>query len=332
MPTRWVVGLGVVVGLVAGQPGSAAAEEPSLEGTVRRASAKATDVAVQVADVRVEGALDAKVVESRLEKGLAPVRRCYKKAATAQPILSGSAELRLLVTEKGRVSAATLERSTLDHDDLERCVQRHAMDVRFPRPDPAGHATIRYRVEFGGGVAAARLVKVIGMLGTGGGGTVADVLSGGGLDSVGLDEVLARTKGVGVGQTGASGIKTRPPADARRGTGPGSKVALGTIGASGSLDTKVIRGVLKGQLGAFRGCHERELASHPGLSGDIELNLVIAPAGTVTKSGTRGSSLSSPAIEKCVVAQGRRLKFQKASGQTKARVSLTFTPAKAAAR
>jgi TonB family protein len=82
----------------------------------------------------------------------------------------------------------------------------------------------------------------------------------------------------------------------------------------GSLPAASILQVVDGHRGEVQHCYERELASHPGLTGTINVRAVISPTGAVSEAAVESSTLANAAVEECVVDAVKRWQFDAPQG------------------
>ena len=82
----------------------------------------------------------------------------------------------------------------------------------------------------------------------------------------------------------------------------------------GSLPKEVIQRVILQNKAQIRHCYEVELQLSPNLAGRIMLKWVIAATGNVTQVQIKESTLTSPAVERCIAAQIERWNFPAPSG------------------
>ncbi|HEV8320994.1 MAG TPA: AgmX/PglI C-terminal domain-containing protein [Myxococcota bacterium] len=161
---------------------------------------------------------------------------------------------------------------------------------------------------------SAGLLGIIGSKTAGGGGAVADVLSGGGLSG----DVDAAFKGMGGvkiadGDT-AGGLGGHGGVGAGAGTVAGLAAGEGAVGGVGSadagaksaekaitgrvvgsapasvdgaLDSAAVADVVKRRLSAIKDCYERELKRKPKLAGKIRIRFTINAAGRVDAGATK---------------------------------------------
>lgn len=104
---------------------------------------------IVVDNVDVDGVLDDEKVRSAIEGTLEVLRKCYGRELKAQPLpRGGSMDFRVLVNEKGKVVAATVENASLRDEKVARCARNHAMGLRLKAPSGARNTTIRYELRF----------------------------------------------------------------------------------------------------------------------------------------------------------------------------------------
>ncbi|MBW1880044.1 MAG: energy transducer TonB, partial [Deltaproteobacteria bacterium] len=94
----------------------------------------------------------------------------------------------------------------------------------------------------------------------------------------------------------------------------GAEVSLGGSQVTGTLDRAVIERVIRSHVSGIRACYERVLADIPGLEGRVVIRFVIGADGNVTAAAVEESTLNNSAVEACVVAQFRRMKFPEPEG------------------
>ena len=94
--------------------------------------------------------------------------------------------------------------------------------------------------------------------------------------------------------------------------------------------TEVIAAIVKKNREQARACYEKVLKDKPGLKGDLVIQFVLKPDGAVKSAelNQERSTLSEPAIVKCVVDVIKSLKFPASSRgmETKANYPFNFNP------
>lgn len=91
----------------------------------------------------------------------------------------------------------------------------------------------------------------------------------------------------------------------------------------GSLDRAEVDRVIKQNMASIRYCYQKDLQTHPGLSGKIAVKFTIAADGTVSSATTRPSP-PMPAVEACLTARFLRMQFPEPKGGGMALVTYPF--------
>jgi len=124
----------------------------------------------------------------------------------------------------------------------------------------------------------------------------------------------------GEGTIGIGGGGNRPPRE--RGHGPVVHLPP-NASVDGPLDRAIIRRYVKRNLQKIQFCYERELQTHPGISGTVTVTFVIGPDGLVAASDATGLA----GVDTCVAEVIKGIEFPKPKG-SKVNVvyPFTFTP------
>jgi len=181
-----------------------------------------------------------------------------------------------------------------------------------------------------------------------GGGSVSDVLKGGGLMEKNLDEALKGVKGVAVaGGAGARGSRrgggargtieggssklSGPSGKAGTGGAGGkkrggvrvkSKLAIESLETEGTLNQSKLRKLISRKRRTVQYCYERELKRTPSLSGKITVRITIALTGRVSNVEIDDNSLNSR-VARCITRKVKRWRFPKPEGEA-ATVAIPF--------
>ncbi len=83
----------------------------------------------------------------------------------------------------------------------------------------------------------------------------------------------------------------------------------------GALDQRDVDRVLKDHLRAMVACYDRAGEAQRYASGEVALKFMVAPAGAVTDVLVTQSALGNFAVERCLVAEGRRMVFPPPGGR-----------------
>jgi len=125
-------------------------------------------------------------------------------------------------------------------------------------------------------------------------------------------------------QRGGGTVASAPPAGAAQpgdGAVPTDRLARrpvhlpqvrpGSHRVSGSLDTDIIRRVIRRSLPRFRYCYEKQLATNPSLAGKVETRFTIDANGNVVNATVTGLH---PEVARCLRQAIRAMKFPKPPG------------------
>ncbi len=171
---------------------------------------------------------------------------------------------------------------------------------------------------FGGGGLGAGMEKTLGSVtglqgvdqfGSGGLGT-RGFGSGGGGNALGIGGLGTRGRGGGGGGSGYGMAKGRVGRKGRSDISAGGGQAV----IMGSLDRSVIAAYIRRNLAKIRWCYEKGLARDPKLFGKVVINFTIANTGKVSQSKVRRTTMGDKAVESCIAAQIRKIRFPKPKG------------------
>ncbi|NQZ00473.1 MAG: AgmX/PglI C-terminal domain-containing protein [Bdellovibrionales bacterium] len=141
---------------------------------------------------------------------------------------------------------------------------------------------------------------------------------GGKLVAGGLGSVKTKGKGYGTGTGyGVQGIKGRAGSRGVAATVVGEP-SLMKLRESEGLTQRQVMDVVRKYSGKISSCYERALLDNPSLSGRVEYEWKIRPAGSVQWAKVKASNVSgADSLNKCVVGVFRGMKFPKAkNGQS----------------
>jgi hypothetical protein len=89
----------------------------------------------------------------------------------------------------------------------------------------------------------------------------------------------------------------------------GVKRGSGTSDDTGGFTAEEIDRVIKSRARDVRACYQKELSRTPKLAGKIVARIEIAEDGVVTSATIKSTTMKSSAVESCLSAQLKRLKF-----------------------
>lgn len=94
---------------------------------------------------------------------------------------------------------------------------------------------------------------------------------------------------------------------------------------SGTRDSDGITAAINNQKSSIEYCYQKSAKVNPNLSGRIDLELVIAPDGRVTRVIILSSNLNDPKLDACIKRAASRWRFGEADGgEVKIRVPFIF--------
>lgn len=84
------------------------------------------------------------------------VKLCYEKELARNPTLAGRIEVQFTISAQGKVIAAVLVKSTMNHPVVESCVVAAVRRWEFPRPIGGGIVIVSYPFNFSSEASAGR--------------------------------------------------------------------------------------------------------------------------------------------------------------------------------
>ncbi|MEZ4336716.1 MAG: AgmX/PglI C-terminal domain-containing protein [Sandaracinaceae bacterium] len=139
--------------------------------------------------------------------------------------------------------------------------------------------------------------------GRGGGGTGEGTIGLGNLGTIGHGGGDGTGSGYGRGAGGFRGRLAQVP-----------RVRTGAAEVRGSLDSNVIRRVIRRHINEVRFCYEQQLNQQPGLAGRVTVSFVIGPTGTVQTASVAQTTLNNAIVEQCIAQAVRRWTFPAPQG------------------
>lgn len=82
------------------------------------------------------------------------------------------------------------------------------------------------------------------------------------------------------------------------------------------LPTAIVQKVARSRRKNVANCYTAELASHPGLRGEVTVGWDIEASGRVSKVAVTNSTLANKKVEGCIVAEIRHWRFPRSSNRT----------------
>ncbi|HEX7838032.1 MAG TPA: AgmX/PglI C-terminal domain-containing protein, partial [Kofleriaceae bacterium] len=146
--------------------------------------------------------------------------------------------------------------------------------------------------------------------GPGGGGTGWGTIGTGRYGTIGHGSGTGEGYGVGGGRGGMRGRTAAVPT-----------VSIGQPSSTGDLDKAIIRRYIKRNIQKIQYCYEKQLLAKPTLSGTVQSQFFISPAGTVASSSGTGVD---PEVASCVAEVIKNIEFPKPKGGGGVQVNYPF--------
>ena len=223
-----------------------------------------------------------------------------------------------------------------------RPVDRGATGPTKTEPGDGGASDADRRARIADAVEQAARAHILGTLGEGTDSVVADVLAGGRVHPD-PDLVMEQVRGVEVAR--ANKTVFRQPAGSREGTA--SKVDLTDLrggssggpaldsgdlgeerpvdgqikqlpprptGGTGVIPGDTVRRIVGRDIGAIKGCYERQLRRNPTLAGRIVVSFTIGGGGRVVRATASQNTMGNAAVAQCIAGRFRRMRFPEPDG------------------
>jgi hypothetical protein len=100
---------------------------------------------VRISDARADGALDPKMIRSRITQQRERIRHCYERTLLTTPELTGTVTTNFVISPEGKVIQASA--SGIGHDGLEACIADVVQNISFPRASTSQLTKVTYPFE-----------------------------------------------------------------------------------------------------------------------------------------------------------------------------------------
>jgi hypothetical protein len=100
-------------------------------------------------DLVQPGTLDKEQISDVIRGNMTGIGWCYNKALLSDPSLSGELKVKMVISQTGSVSQATVSTSTLGDRAVEECITERILLLQFPAPQGGGTVTVMYPFIFG---------------------------------------------------------------------------------------------------------------------------------------------------------------------------------------
>jgi hypothetical protein len=239
--------------------------------------------------------------------------------------------------EEGEEAAGEAETEGQEQGPSKSPGKALSAEERAARAEAAARAAAERRARLTEAMSRVAMAKIIGSVGSGGSGAVADVLRGGDVGGD-LDDVMSQVRGVGVARGGEGGVLRKVAGGSGDGAGGAAdisqlraaggdkavesddmgderqvrgKMKRGTaaaIGGTGTLSADAIRQTIGRAIGGIKGCYERALRRNPTLGGRVTIEFTVGGGGRVMDARATDNTIA-PEVGDCIVARIRSLRF-----------------------
>ncbi|MBI4818076.1 MAG: AgmX/PglI C-terminal domain-containing protein [Deltaproteobacteria bacterium] len=106
------------------------------------------DIDITAGTPRIEGSLDKELIRRVIEAHKAQIRYCYEKELVRAPGLFGKINVQWVITADGGVRDAEVKDSTMQSDEVGRCICSKIRTWEFPKPKGGGTVLVKYPFVF----------------------------------------------------------------------------------------------------------------------------------------------------------------------------------------
>lgn len=113
--------------------------------------AEKPDLLAALSDERepiILGELDRAKISAVIAKDVEAITYCYQRRLAEDPSLAGKVVIKFIIAKDGSVSSANPKSSTLEDEQVERCLVGRIMRMRFPEPTGGGIVIVSYPFHF----------------------------------------------------------------------------------------------------------------------------------------------------------------------------------------
>jgi len=94
------------------------------------------------------GAVDRSDIDASVKRNLSKIRWCYEKELTKNSSLNGRIVINFIINGSGSVFVSTMLNSTMNNENVERCVADQIKKIQFPAPRGGGIVIVNYPFVF----------------------------------------------------------------------------------------------------------------------------------------------------------------------------------------
>lgn len=101
-----------------------------------------------IEEIEVEGPLDGEIIRRVALQHRRAIQHCYARHLKGGATPQGDVTFEFRISPTGDVVTASLEETTLDHTDIEKCAAQRIQQWRFPEPEGGGLVRVELPLEF----------------------------------------------------------------------------------------------------------------------------------------------------------------------------------------
>ena len=87
-------------------------------------------------------------MQAAISRYLSQIKHCYQKELPGDPGLAGKVRVYFLIGGDGKVRSTSIVESTIEHAEVEACVQTVIRRIKFPKPKGGGQVHVKYPFVF----------------------------------------------------------------------------------------------------------------------------------------------------------------------------------------
>ena len=99
---------------------------------------------VRQAKADVKGALDKDIIRRIVRAHINEIRYCYNQGLARDPAMKGRVAVKFTIIDTGKVSDSEVSSTSLDDEDVEKCIAKAVKRWKFPKPTGGGNVIVTY--------------------------------------------------------------------------------------------------------------------------------------------------------------------------------------------
>ena len=93
------------------------------------------------------GGLSRSLIDAVIKRNLSQIRYCYQRQLAKEPDLGGKITVKFVISRDGSVARTSIDKTTMNSQKVESCIQNRFMKFTFPKPD-GGIVIVKYPFVF----------------------------------------------------------------------------------------------------------------------------------------------------------------------------------------